>query len=536
MLFISLLKKGDMMSKKFRHIVVPDSWEKYWAKYPRGYTILEALVDWVTHVNKLSDNVSEWNLYLDQFVKRFDEDLQETVKETLIQWQEDGFLDFVLNDVVQGMIDDFLEGSTFINNVRVEQKRDSLSETTYYLTYIPATDGTGATIDMKRGFANDVVNGGTGETARSFAERHGATVVINASTFDVNTYKLAGLQIHNGTVISEGAPGYRYALAFNPNREMKAYPVDTDPQQILDDGFTNALTGFIPLIENSSEVDRSIIEGYGAYNERHPRQVIAKRANNDIIILTCDGRTPTDQGMTVDDLIRILISIGVEFAYMLDGGGSNSTVVRGQFINKRTDNGGYDERKVADFIYFGKDTPRMRDIDTVKLGSDIGRLGKELNDIFIKLQNKIDFPTGYIQLKASETFDFHGIEVYKGDRRTHKLNLRSDEFNYWDYDEERALFRVTRDGRIQSTLGTLGAFFNFARIVNSLNDIDTSGIYWATASTAGHPTGSGSFVVLHVQVTTVEKMQIAFPYSTTGGNIYTRRDFSGSWSDWVTLN
>ena len=98
------------------------------------------------------------------------------------------------------------------------------------------------------------------------------------------------------------------------------------------------------------------------------------------------------------------------------------------------------------------------------------------------------------------------------------------------------MFRVTRDGRIQSTIGTLGAFFNFARSVDNLDDIDMSGIYWATASTPGHPTGIGSVAVLHIQVTTVDKMQISFPYSTTGGSIYSRRNVSDGWSDWVALN
>ena len=68
-----------MMSKKFRHLVVPKSWEEYWKNYPKGYTILESLIDWVTQVNDLSDNVSEWNLYLDQFIEQFDEELQDNV-------------------------------------------------------------------------------------------------------------------------------------------------------------------------------------------------------------------------------------------------------------------------------------------------------------------------------------------------------------------------------------------------------------------------------------------------------------------------
>ncbi len=67
------------MTKKFKHLLIPETWEQYWTRYPQGYTIMEALINWVSQVNELSDNVNDWNEYLDEFVATWDKDLQTQV-------------------------------------------------------------------------------------------------------------------------------------------------------------------------------------------------------------------------------------------------------------------------------------------------------------------------------------------------------------------------------------------------------------------------------------------------------------------------
>ena len=61
------------MSKKFKQLLVPEGYRHYWSKYPEGYTILEALLNWVDSVNQLTENVNDWNIYLDDFVENFDD-------------------------------------------------------------------------------------------------------------------------------------------------------------------------------------------------------------------------------------------------------------------------------------------------------------------------------------------------------------------------------------------------------------------------------------------------------------------------------
>lgn len=91
------------MGKKFNHLNVPSHWKHYWTKYPNGYTILEALLSWVSQVDEMVDNINDWNEYLDEFVETWDKDLQAQVVNLLNVWREDGTLDQIINENVFNM-------------------------------------------------------------------------------------------------------------------------------------------------------------------------------------------------------------------------------------------------------------------------------------------------------------------------------------------------------------------------------------------------------------------------------------------------
>jgi hypothetical protein len=90
----------------FNSLNVPDQWQQYYTKYPEGYTILEALLNWVQQVNDMVVNVNDWNTYLDDFVKTFDTELQEKVSDVLREWQADGTLEIIISQALQTEIDD----------------------------------------------------------------------------------------------------------------------------------------------------------------------------------------------------------------------------------------------------------------------------------------------------------------------------------------------------------------------------------------------------------------------------------------------
>lgn len=102
-----------MAFKHYNHLNVPDSWERYFTKYPQGMSILESLFEWVSQVdnmvdnqNNLNDNVSQFRNEIDAFIGRFDERLQTEVTNTLTDWQASGFLEFIINEALQTEMDD----------------------------------------------------------------------------------------------------------------------------------------------------------------------------------------------------------------------------------------------------------------------------------------------------------------------------------------------------------------------------------------------------------------------------------------------
>lgn len=89
--------------KKFRHLNVPSHWEHYWSKYPEGYTILEALLNWVRQVDDMVDNVNDWNEYLENFVETFDEKLRPHVRDFMQELVENGKLAEIINEEIFAM-------------------------------------------------------------------------------------------------------------------------------------------------------------------------------------------------------------------------------------------------------------------------------------------------------------------------------------------------------------------------------------------------------------------------------------------------
>lgn len=122
------------MANKFNHLNVPDQWNHYWSRYPQGYTILEALISWVSQVdsmvdnqNELNGNVEQFRKEIDEFVGRFDKRLQDEVTQTLNDWQNSGFLDVVISTALQWELDNYIttnEQDKLSLNTQLQQKAD----------------------------------------------------------------------------------------------------------------------------------------------------------------------------------------------------------------------------------------------------------------------------------------------------------------------------------------------------------------------------------------------------------------------------
>lgn len=91
---------------QFNPINPPFGWKEEWTKYPHGYTIYEALLDWLKHVNDLTTNVNDWNTYLENFVATFDTELQAQVTSVVQGWIADGTIEVIITEGLQTRINE----------------------------------------------------------------------------------------------------------------------------------------------------------------------------------------------------------------------------------------------------------------------------------------------------------------------------------------------------------------------------------------------------------------------------------------------
>ena len=188
-------------------------------------------------------------------------------------------------------------------------------------------------------------------TVLAYAKKNQYQHIINAGIFLVADNTADGITIMNGNILKDGICEQfnveQYVLGIKANGEMKSYRGMT-AQQILDDGCIDAVTGFVPLFENSEAVGNDILAICPHYNVKHPRQIVGILSTGDFFTFCCDGRTDGEEGMTLKECINTLSELAsVKYAFNLDGGGSTQTATYHKEINRRLDG-----RKVPNVIAF----------------------------------------------------------------------------------------------------------------------------------------------------------------------------------------
>jgi len=78
----------------------------------------------------------------------------------------------------------------------------------------------------------------------------------------------------------------------------------------------------------------------GSIGGRNPRTAVGYTANNNLIIVTVDGRETSSVGMTLTELANFMKSVGCYNAMNLDGGGSTVLYVNGRVVNQPQVKGG----------------------------------------------------------------------------------------------------------------------------------------------------------------------------------------------------
>lgn len=89
------------------------------------------------------------------------------------------------------------------------------------------------------------------------------------------------------------------------------------------------------LVEDGMSVVPDEYRWVGSLNNQDPRTAIGIKEDGRVVLFVVDGRQPGySSGLTGKELADYLISIGVKYAAMLDGGATSQMVVDGELKNK----------------------------------------------------------------------------------------------------------------------------------------------------------------------------------------------------------
>lgn len=167
-----------------------------------------------------------------------------------------------------------------------------------------------------------------------------------------------GLMIENSVVIDDTTLPVETGaipLSIDQNGDLGYLDVDFigKGQSYVNQGIVSAMCGFFPLIDNYEDFDYPTdIPGTDTQSWQYAqRQIIGQFGNGDYMLLTSEGRNfDNSVGLTMTDVQRICKTLGVKFAYNLDGGGSTQIVHGKRIVNSVYQ--GTSGRKRGTFIVF----------------------------------------------------------------------------------------------------------------------------------------------------------------------------------------
>lgn len=446
---------------------------------------------------------------------------------------------------IKEMYNDLEGDNCIVENVSVTKKNDTIANATYWVTYIPYKDSnnnvnkinvgtslyyeTNPLTHSNDGYGTNYENNPALERARDFAKRKNASIVLNGGTW--GNQGALGDVIINGQIRASKSDGF-YTLGFMDDDTFRFFEPTMTAEQILAQGCKNAISAFVPLVIDGVQARDEIIDLYANGKVPHPRQAIGQMPNKDIYVVTCDGKERGNQGMTMRDLARIFLGLGVKNAYNLDGGGSASTVVNGVFVNRPMDNNGYVERKCCTFLYIKKEYKTQMSQSILDNSFFMGEIKKMIDDSVRDMFYKTDFDMGYLRLKGDAGVEYQGIESWDGENKNTKLMMHKDYLRYHDYKRGKDIVNINSDGEIKTPRGTIADIFTRALIYSgNINDIDRTSLHWVTTETINSPRDL-SYALLHIQNGTISAIQILFPFSETGSMKQRIRKSDGNWTSW----
>ena len=221
----------------------------------------------------------------------------------------------------------------------------SVDQSTIYAVDVQLKDASG----FHAGIAQ-----GDFEPLSTMAARENAVLAINADDFRAHKY---GVIIRNGECLRVHDTT-RHMVAILPDgsfetvSDRKAEQPDALSQRLLDEGVLHSFEFGPVLVQDGEAV--SFPSAFDVIStrstRREPRTAIGMISPLHYVILIVDGRQPGySEGISLQSLQQIFVSLGAETAINLDGGGSTELWFQGQILNQPA---GGTERKLSDCIWF----------------------------------------------------------------------------------------------------------------------------------------------------------------------------------------
>lgn len=221
---------------------------------------------------------------------------------------------------------------------------------TYYVADVELSDAT----DLRSAFADDAFGENITDLVSSIATDNDAVFAING---DYYGFRDTGIVIRNGVVFRD--EGAREGLAIYSDGHMALYDeTTTDAQTLLEEGVWNTLSFGPALVEDATVVegidDVEVDTNFGNHSIQgdQPRTAIGVIDDNHFVFVVVDGRdSGYSRGATMSELAQIMVDLGAQTAYNLDGGGSAEMWFNGEAVNQPS-NGG--ERATSDILYIAQ--------------------------------------------------------------------------------------------------------------------------------------------------------------------------------------
>ncbi|GAA4938518.1 phosphodiester glycosidase family protein [Actinoplanes utahensis] len=219
---------------------------------------------------------------------------------------------------------------------------------TYFVADVRVTD---ATI-VRSAFANDQFGANIIANPSEIAASVNAVLAING---DYYGFRDTGIVIRNGVAFRDS--GARQGLAFHADGTMRLYDeTTTTADRLIAGGVWNTLSFGPGLVENGkaiSGIDRVEVDtnfGNHSVQGQQPRTGVGLVAANHLLFVVVDGRSEGySRGVTMPEFAEILVGLGAETAYNLDGGGSSAMIFQDRLVNDPLGKG--QERGTSDILY-----------------------------------------------------------------------------------------------------------------------------------------------------------------------------------------